>query len=116
MKKILFIIMLSFLFNCREDAKVVESNKNVESIISIDDLKKNKISKVKDEIILLLNNEKLDRLYFKQKILPLIDKLVIYNKDNYQILKKIGDKVSKETNTEAFNLGIQNLKNELKKS
>lgn len=56
----------------------------------------------------------LDRITFKDKVLPSINKL--YNSDNkYKMLHLIAEKLSKESNNEAFKLGLENFKNEYKK-
>ena len=65
--------------------------------------------------MLSLRDENLNRMYFKTNVLPLIINFVEIDKEKYFILKKIGEKMSKETNVEAFLISKNNLINELKK-
>ena len=113
MKKILFIIMLSFLFNCKE--KITGETVKKEQKLSISERKDEKKQKIKENLMLSLRDENLNRMYFKTNVLPLIINFVEIDKEKYFILKKIGEKMSKETNVEAFLISKNNLINEIKK-
>jgi len=113
MKKIMMLVLAFSLLGCAEEKK--EETDITSKKISIKDLRINKEEEKRQEIIKLINEDNIDRIAFKTNVLPLLENLKDIDSVRFNILTMIGNKLSRETNEEAFQLGIENLKNEILK-
>lgn len=112
MNKKIFLILAIVLFSCNNEKKDTLKEK---PSVSIMELKKSKQSKLISEILELVSKEDINRAEFKSRVSPLLVNLYDINRENHKILSIIDKKLRKETNKEAFSIGIKNLKKELKK-
>lgn len=108
MKKLTLLLLVVFAMSCKGDTKefiqlekVNLQNEFNEKYLMI-------------EITLELIN-KLDQQKFTSQCLPIINRVYKLDSTKYKMVHIIGTKLAKESNTEAYNLGYENLIKEFDK-
>lgn len=120
MKKYTLFLLVMFLMACKSETKNGTQFENPrghydDEFEEIDALnhhyEKNLLEKVTSELA-----KKLNQKAFTTQCLPVINRLHKVDTTKYKMIHIIGTKLSKESNAEAFQLGMENLKKEITKS
>ncbi|UOY05763.1 hypothetical protein L0P88_17685 [Muricauda sp. SCSIO 64092] len=108
MRHYALLLLVVFAISCKSEPKEPSSVKNVQT-------ENRSMEKDLVQGLCFLLTDKLDQKTFNYKCIPWIQKLYEENPDKYKMVHIIGSKLSKESNMQAYDLGYENLKNELNK-
>ncbi|MEP5340213.1 MAG: hypothetical protein ABJL44_01090 [Algibacter sp.] len=119
MKKYTVLLLVIFLTACKSETKNGTQFENprdhYDEFEEIDALnrhyEKNLLEKISSELA-----KELDQKAFTTQCLPVVNRLHKVDSTKYKMIHIIATKLSKESNAEAFQLGMENLKKEITKS